>query len=60
MEKAFWVDFTGYVKIKAESETEAEKKFWNFINANCDISNTDLSDDVWEIEGIEEFAEGVY
>lgn len=59
-DKQFWVDFSGYVKIKAENEKEAEKKFWDFINANCDTSYTDLSDDVWDVEGIEEFVEGVY
>lgn len=58
MEKEFWVDFSGYVKIKAENEIEAEKKFWDFVNANCDTSFSDLSDDVWDIDAIEEVYNG--
>lgn len=54
MMKEFWVDFSGYLKIKAETQEEAEKKFWHFINDSIDFSNCDLSDDVWDIEGIEE------
>ena len=57
--KEFWVDFSGYFKIKAENEIEAEKRFWDFVNANCDISYTDFSDDFWKIEGIEEYEKGV-
>lgn len=60
MAKTFWVDFSGYLKIKAENEKEVERKFWDFINTNCDTSYTDLSDDVWDIECIEECVEEVY
>ena len=50
--KEYWVDFSGYLKVKANSVDEVERKMWNFING---INVTDgLSDDVWEIEMIEE------
>lgn len=52
--KQFWVDFSGYVKVDADTAEEAEKKFWNFVYRNFDCSHSDLSDDVWDIETIEE------
>ena len=52
--KEYWIDFSGYLKVKAESVDEAERKFWNFINNNVNLSYTDLSDDVWDVEAIEE------
>lgn len=52
--KEYWIDFSGYMKIKAENENEVQKKFWDFVNVNCDLSYTDCSDDVWDIDGIEE------
>lgn len=58
--KEFWVDFSGYMKVKAETPEEAERKFWKFINEGIDLSHGDLSDDVWDVEGIEEYQEGVY
>lgn len=51
--KEYWIDFSGYLKVKAESADEAEQKFWDFINEHIDFSHTDLSDDVWDIEHIE-------
>ena len=54
MEKQYWIDFSGYLKIKAKNETEANEKFWKFINEHVDLSYTDLSDDVWDVDGIEE------
>lgn len=49
----YWIDFSGYLKVKAESADEAEQKFWDFIHEHIDLSHTDLSDDVWDIDGIE-------
>lgn len=47
----YWIDFSGYLKVKATSETDAERKMWHFINS---MSLTgDFSDDVWDIDGIE-------
>ena len=51
--KEFWIDFSGYLKIKADSSGEAIDKFWKFVN-NIDLSNSDLSDDVWDVDAIEE------
>ena len=31
--KEYWVDFSGYLKVKATSETDAERKMWCFINS---------------------------
>lgn len=58
--KEFWVDFSGYLKVKADSPEEAERKFWRFINKGKDLFSGDLSDDVWNIEDIEEYEKGVY
>ena len=52
--KEFQVNFSGYMKIKADSKEEAARKFWNFIANDINPSTDDLSDDVWEVEGIEE------
>lgn len=50
--KEYWVDFGGYLKVRATSSDDAERKMWNLINS---ISMTgDFSDDVWDIESIEE------
>ena len=58
--KEFWIDFSGYMKIKADSKEEAARKFWNFIANDINPSTGDLSDDVWEIECIEEAAKKTY
>lgn len=51
----YWVDFSGYLKVKATSLDDAERKMWHFINT---ISLTgDFSDDVWDIDCIEEVKE---
>lgn len=54
MSKKFWIDFSGYLCVKAESDGDAEKKFWHWVHECIDFSYTDFSDDVWDIEGIEE------
>ena len=51
-EKAFWVDFSGYVKIIANTPEEAERHFWNyFVNNACPVF---CCDDCWDIECVEE------
>ena len=52
--KEFWIDFSGDLKVKANSLEEAENKFWHFFYKEINLSSHDLSDDVWEIECIEE------
>lgn len=48
----YWIDFSGYLKVKATSPDDADRKMWNLINS---ISLTgDFSDDVWDIDSIEE------
>lgn len=53
--KEFYVDFSGYLTIKANDATEAENKFWQFVN-ELDFSG-DISNDVWDIDYVEEFEE---
>lgn len=55
--KEFLVDFSGYMKIKADSKEEAARKFWNFIANDINLSTGDLSDDVWEIFTIKEITD---
>lgn len=47
----YFIDFSGYMRVKADSADEAERKAWAWINA-IDVSG-DFSDDVWDIDGIE-------
>lgn len=56
--KQFWVDFSGYLKVFADTPEEAERKFWAFVNNSIDLSYSGMCDDVWDIEGIEEVVEG--
>lgn len=47
----YYVDFSGYLTIEADSSDDAERKMWALINS---LSMTgDYSDDVWDIENIE-------
>ena len=49
--KKYWIDFSGYLCVKAENEDEAERLFWTkFVK---DV-NEPFYDDVWDIDGIEE------
>lgn len=49
--KEYYIDFSGYVKVKAESEEDATEKFWALFVSNC---VKPFSDDVWDIDGVEE------
>lgn len=51
----YWIDFSGYVCVEAESAEDAERKFWQGFVA--DVSEP-FSDDVWDIDGIEERTDG--
>lgn len=50
--KTFYIDFSGYCKIKARSKEEATLKFWETLQRPCEAS----FDDVWEIDGVEEYS----
>ena len=55
IKKDFRVDFSGYLKIKAKDADEAKQKAWDCINS-ITISG-DYSDDVWDIDNVEEVKE---
>lgn len=57
--KEFWVDFSGYLRVKAENADDAERKMWKLINEKFNLTG-DFSDDVWDVENVEEYEEGVY
>ena len=47
----YYVDFSGYLTIEADSSDDAERKMWALIHS---LNMTgDYSDDVWDIENIE-------
>lgn len=48
----FWVDFSGYMSIEANSQEEANTKFWDWVNS-LNVTG-DYSDDVWDVESIVE------
>ena len=55
MKKTFYIDFSGYLEIKAENEEQAEKIFWeNFVGEISLTDDTGMCNDVWEIDAIEE------
>lgn len=47
----YWVDFSGYVCVEADSKEDAAQKFWQNFVTDC---SKPFSDDDWNIEGIEE------
>lgn len=52
MSKTFYVDFSGYCEIEAETTEEAEQKFWDFIN-----EGKPLPQDIYDIDCVEEKTE---
>jgi hypothetical protein len=53
--KKFWIDFSGYITVKAENANKAECKFWDVIHNKCPFLDGDgFSDDVWDIIDITE------
>lgn len=52
--KEFWIDFSGWTKIQAETAEEAEKKFWEqHYESNFPWGETDQI----EVDTIEEVAD---
>ena len=49
----YWIDFSGYVEVEADSEEDAEQKMWDAINRTLTFP-TCFDGDVWDIDGIEE------
>lgn len=56
--KEYWIDFSGYVKIEAENEKEAEYKFWHAKSPFRSVEG--FSEDVWGLDGIEEVSNDPY
>lgn len=52
----YWVDFSGYACIEADSPEQAEEKMWEAIHNAFD--GCTVFDDVWDIDGIEERVDG--
>lgn len=55
----YWIDFSGYVKVKANSKEEARQKMWDAINRTLAFP-TCFSDDEWEIDGVKEAVEDTF
>ena len=45
----WYIDFSGYCTIEAETAEEAETKFWKGLRPPCE----EAFDDVWDIDSIE-------
>lgn len=45
----WYIDFSGYCEIEANSAEEAEAKFWKGLRTPCE----DAFNDVWDIDSIE-------
>lgn len=52
MSKTFWVDFSGYCQIEAETEEEAAKNFWALVHEDRPFPHN-----IYEIDDIEEKTE---
>lgn len=46
----FYIDFSGYCVIEAETAEDAENKFWKGLRS----PSADAYDDIYDIDGIEE------
>ena len=55
--KKYWVDFSGYVCVEAENEDEAERRMFDYFLKSDELP-AGMSDDTWDIDGIEERPEG--
>lgn len=49
----YYIDFSGYCVVEAESKLQAETKFWN----NLQKPSTACEDDVYNIDSVEEVAD---
>lgn len=45
----YYVDFSGWCKVEADSASEAEDKFWEYIH-----NDAPLPHNVYTLEGVEE------
>lgn len=47
----YWVDFSGYCQIKANSKEEAEEIFWEIhpTIGEYDVWDIDCVEEVWEV-----------
>lgn len=45
----YYIDFSGYCKVDAETEEQAKKKFWEGLRSPSETAY----DDVYDIEGTE-------
>lgn len=45
----WYIDFSGYCMIEAETAEEAETKFWKGLRPPCE----EAFDDVWDIDNVE-------
>ncbi len=45
----WYIDFSGYCMIEAETAEEAERKFWEGLQS----PSKEAFDDVWDIDGVE-------
>ena len=50
--KTFYIDFSGYCEIKAETAEQAQNEFWRLI-----AEDVPLPANIYEIEGVEEKGE---
>lgn len=57
--KEYWVDFSGYLRVKADNEGDAEEKFWHLVS-DFNMNKENFANDVWQIDCIEEYEKGVY
>ena len=57
--KEFYVNFSGYLIVKAETEAEADELFYDFMSQGADSFRPHLSGYDWDIENtfIEEINE---
>ena len=49
----YWIDFSGYVKVEANSKEDAKQKMWDAINRTLAFPIC-FDDDEWNIDSIEE------
>ena len=46
----FYIDFSGYCAVEAETKEEAEEKFWNTLQKPCES----CYEDIYGIDSIEQ------
>ena len=56
--KEFYVDCSGWFKIKAESKEDAKEKFWSFVDKFEDEFDILIYADVEGVEPVEDYDHG--